>query len=133
MNLWVAYDLEHAKKIALETLIKPVAFPCFQDRPNELRTERIQRWRSEYKELSERQHKFILSVVCHALSEAQGIPSLQQSLQKWADHFAASRDLDLFSFRCVEPLSLGIDYRLSGSSRTHHLSVSTRSPSEELR
>lgn len=133
MNLWVAFGSSHRRRQPLETLLRPVDFPHFQDRPNELRSERVNRWRAEYKELSERQHQFLLAVVCYAVSEARGIPSLEQALQTWADHFMAYRDLDMFHFQCTIPLEVGVQYRLSGSSRTHHLSVSIKSPSEELK
>jgi len=132
MNFWIALDNSYWKKQPLETLLRPSTFPRFQVRPNELPSERAQRWRAEYKDLSEQQNQFILAVVCWAIHDSKGVPSLREALQKWGDSFAANQDLDLFSFRVVaEPREVCVNYKLAGSSRTHQLSVSSSSPSEQ--
>ena len=132
MILWVATNGSHFKKLALEAILRPTSFPHFVDRPNELRTDRAQRWRTEYKDLADKQHRHVLATVCWIFHEFKTYTTLVAALQDVADRSIANQDLSAFQFRiCQDPLEATVDYRLLGSAKTHTLTLRSKSPAQQ--
>jgi len=132
MNIWIAKDGAHWKPVPLATIPKPVSFPRFAVYPNELPTARAQRWRQTYKELSAKQHDYVVSAAAWALHDAKSSQELERVLQNYADQFAAQQDLDQFIYRAAEqPLELTVVYRMVGSSKSTQLTLSLLSPSQQ--
>lgn len=130
MNIWIVQNGSHWKPYPLATIPKPVIFPRFALYPNELPTARTQRWKQTFKELSNQQHDFMISVAAWALKLANSPQRLEAELRDWGDSFAANKDLELFVYRVVDqPMELTVSYRLTGSSQTHQLTFSLLSPS----
>jgi hypothetical protein len=132
MNVWSSWNGSHFKRTPLETLLKPISFPVFYSRKGETRTQRAQRWRSEYKELTAKQHNAVLALVAHALAEAKGVPSLTAALQAETDKLLTGLYVLDFKFWVADsPLEVTVHYRLLGSAKTNALTVSLRSPSQQ--
>lgn len=132
MNIWIAKDGAHWKPYPLEAIPNPVTFPRFVTYPNELPTARAQRWRNTFKELAEKQHAYVLSASAWALHDAKSQSGLEQIMQDYADQFAVQQDLSMFIFRTADqPLELTVVYKLAGSSKTHQMTFSLLSPSQQ--
>jgi hypothetical protein len=132
MILWVSTNGAHFRKVALEAILRPTSFPHFVERPNELRTERAQRWRTEYKDLAEKQHLHVLATVCWIFAEAQTRVALDLALQAVADKAIAHNDLSAFQFRtATDPMEATVSYRLLGSAKTHTLTLRSKSPAQQ--
>lgn len=131
MNIWIAKDGSHWVPQPLETIPKPITFPRFVQYPNELPTARAQRWRRTFKDLSEKQHAFVISACAWALKDAKSQQALDHILKDLADQFVINQDLSRFVFSTADqPLELTVLYQLTGSSRTHQLTFSLLSPSQ---
>jgi hypothetical protein len=132
MNIWIAKDGAHWKPYPLEAIPKPVTFPRFVSYPNELPTARAQRWRQTFKELAEKQHDYVMSAAAWALHDAKSQLGLEQIMQSYADRMAAHQDLDHFVYHTADqPLELTVTYKLRGSSKTHQMTLSLLSPSQQ--
>lgn len=132
MNIWIAKGGSHWKPYPLEAVPKPVTFPRFVTYPNELPTARAQRWRDTFKELASQQHDYVLSAAAWALHDAKSQTALEQIMQDYADQFAVHQDLGMFVFGTADaPLELTVVYKLQGSSKTHQMTLSLLSPSQQ--
>ena len=132
MNIWIAKDGAHWKPYPLEALPKPVTFPRFASYPNELPTTRAQRWRQTFKDLAEKQHAYVTSAAAWALHDAKSQLGLDQLMQAHADQIAAYQYLDHFVYHTADqPLELTVIYKLRGSSKTHQMTLSLFSPSQQ--
>lgn len=131
MTLWVSFDLGLTTRQPLEVLRRPKRFPTFYKRTTETQMQSAQRWRREYPKLSKAQHEYIRALVCYAIVDSKGIPSLNIALSEYEADLLKNRFVAAFSFNTAEPKEATINYKLVGSSRMHQLTVSTRSPSED--
>jgi hypothetical protein len=132
MNIWISKDGSHWKPVPLETLPKPVTYPRFVSYPNELPTARAQRWRRTFKDLAEKQHDYVLQCAAYALKDAKSQQDLEHTMKDISDQFAIHRDMDRFIFNTADrPLELTVIYQLAGSTRTHQLTLSLLSPSQQ--
>lgn len=132
MNIWIVKDGSYWRPVPMETIPKPVTYPRFVTYPNELPTARAQRWLRTFNELAEKQHDYVLAAAAHALKGAKSQQDLEHSMKDYADQFAVHRDLDRFVFNTADhPLELTVIYQLAGSTRTHQITLSLLSPTQQ--
>ncbi len=131
MTLWTSTDGKPFIRTPLALFLRPIDFPVFRDQPAELPNQRAQRWRSEFKELANKQHDFVLASACYAFEDHQRTPSaLKAVLQGLGDRLTGQRHMDFFSVNIAqEPLEVSVNYRLAGSSKLHSIVVSGLNPS----
>lgn len=116
----------------METVLRPVSFPRFREYVGESRTQRAQRWRLCYKELSRLQHQWLQATVCWTFAKASGVFDLRTKLQQFENQALARQQLNHFQFNVVaDPLEVGIAYSLPGSTKIHNLALHSRSPSKQ--
>lgn len=132
MSVWVSIDGGLTRRQPLEVLRRPRRFPRFHRRSTESPTQSAQRWRTEYLTLSKSQHEYLLALACYAVVDSKGLPSLNLALAEYEEDLLRTKSLQLFSWTTAEPKEVTIVYKLTGSSRTHQLTVSIRSPSEDF-